>query len=1011
MKLLLTFLNILLCATYVLTQPTDYFQQEVNTTINVTLDDKKHTLEGDISITYTNNSPDDLPIIYLHLWANAYKNRTTAFAKQQIRTGSIKFYFAEDEDFGNFYDLDFTVNNQPVRLEYDSENQDIAILRLPQPLKSGETITIASPFGLDIPASFSRLGHVGESYQLTQWFPKPAVYDKDGWHPMPYLNMGEFYSEFGKYDVSITLPENYIVGATGTLQTESEIAFLDKQIAATNEYLKTVSDEKPEGLVRDTFPASSPDMKTIRFTAENVHDFAFFADKRFRVQKSAVTLASGKKIDTWVMFTKAEERFWKNAINYVDRSVEFYSRLVGEYPYPHATAVQSALSAGGGMEYPMITVIGLMGNPQSLDEVITHEVGHNWFYGILAFNERDNVWMDEGINSYYDHRYTDVYYGKEVQMLPNFIMGETEMSAKEAVYLLQARRKRNQAPATPSDDYVPLNYFLGGYEIPARLFKHLEKYLGTANFDAIMQSFYQNWEFKHPQPQDLRSHFEKESGKDLSWLFDGFINSNKRVDYALKSLNTGENFEIKVENRGEASSPFPLSGVKEGKVLSTQWYEGFEGSTTVAFPKGDYDQIVLDANRDTWENRRQDNRLEVASGSPKAPFQIKMLTKLEDDKKKSLYWLPILGWNNYNKTMLGLAIHNLSVPVRDFEFTLAPMYSFVTKDITGLAEFNYNIYPKSGPFQKVGLSLGGRTFSYLYDWDYKTYDKYYKLAPKISLEFRKKDLTHPLTHTLDYRMVNIWQEYTVGVDFENRIFRRENSSYYVNELQYQMKRSHAVAPMKFSLTAHQGKGFTKVFAHLNQKSIYNKKKKAVYLHAFAGTFLNYNTSDTTIVTSPAFLISGITGSFRFQRDYMFDEILLGRTDDRGVFSNQIYNRDADLKTFSNIGSSTEWMLGFGVSADLPIPLPITPYADFALYPNVFGEGTQFTYSGGLSIKIFQDVAVIYLPLVFSKNITEGYVYQIRETDNPLQNLLNRITFRLDLKTLNPHKLLDKIELD
>jgi aminopeptidase N len=151
-------------------------------------------------------------------------------------------------------------------------------------------------------------------------------------------------------------------------------------------------------------------MKTIQYKAENVHDFAWFADKRFYVQKEDVTLPSGRKVDTYVMFTYYEADLWKEAILYVNRSVEYYSDRIGEYPYPHATAVQSALSAGAGMEYPMITVIGGSGNGKSLDQVITHEVGHNWFYGILASNERQFVWMDEGFNSFYEQAYIKKYY-------------------------------------------------------------------------------------------------------------------------------------------------------------------------------------------------------------------------------------------------------------------------------------------------------------------------------------------------------------------------------------------------------------------------------------------------------------------------------------------------------------------------------------------------------------------------------------------------------------------------
>ena len=370
-----------------------YFQQEVHYNIEVTLNDRQHTLSGTVEINYINHSPHTLDRIYMHLWPNAYADRNTAFARQQLRAGDTKFHFANQEERGGFSGLDFTINDERTRIELLPNNPDIGVLRLPKPLAPGANVRIKTPFRLKIPASFSRLGHVGESYQITQWYPKPAVYDQQGWHPMPYLNQGEFYSEFGSFDVRITLPDNYVVGATGTLQTDSEIAFLQRKMEESNErLLLPVKDKKSDNDDAD-FPKSSETMKTLHYKADQVHDFAWFADKRFYVQKGQVTLSSGRTVDTWAMFTDVERNLWKDAINYINRSVLFYSEHVGEYPYPHATAVQSALSAGGGMEYPMITVIGEAGSPRSLDIVITHEVGHNWFYGILGINEDDHVGM------------------------------------------------------------------------------------------------------------------------------------------------------------------------------------------------------------------------------------------------------------------------------------------------------------------------------------------------------------------------------------------------------------------------------------------------------------------------------------------------------------------------------------------------------------------------------------------------------------------------------------------
>ena len=275
-----------------------YFQQEVNYKINVKLDDVKNDLNADETLEYINNSPDELTFIWFHIWPNAYKNNNTPLAKQLIEEGNKKFYFAAEQERGWIDGLDFKVNGQAVKTE-SGASIDIVKLILNTPLKPGDKATITTPFHVHIPIGvFSRLGHIGQQYQITQWYPKPSVYDKYGWHPIPYLNQGEFYSEFGSFDVSITLPKNYVLGATGTMVNgEEETAWLLKNAEETKAILKYNPHDT-------SFPASSAEMKTLRFTAQNVHDFGWFADKRYHVLHDEVILPHSKnKVDTWVMFT------------------------------------------------------------------------------------------------------------------------------------------------------------------------------------------------------------------------------------------------------------------------------------------------------------------------------------------------------------------------------------------------------------------------------------------------------------------------------------------------------------------------------------------------------------------------------------------------------------------------------------------------------------------------------------------------------------------------------------
>jgi hypothetical protein len=195
-----------------------YWQQEVNFTISVSLNDKEHTLDAIETIEYINRSPDTLPFIYFHIWPNAYRNDRTAFSDQMLDIGRTDFYFSASNRKGYINQLDFKVDGSTAAIVPDSTNIDIIKVVLPKPLAPGKKINIITPFKVKLPYNFSRGGHIGKDYQVTQWFPKPAVYDHKGWHPMPYLDQGEFYSEFGKFDVEITAPSAYVVAATGILQ-------------------------------------------------------------------------------------------------------------------------------------------------------------------------------------------------------------------------------------------------------------------------------------------------------------------------------------------------------------------------------------------------------------------------------------------------------------------------------------------------------------------------------------------------------------------------------------------------------------------------------------------------------------------------------------------------------------------------------------------------------------------------------------------------------------------------
>ena len=335
-------------------QQKTYFQQEVNYEIDVLLNDDEHTLSAYEKIEYKNNSPNELSFLWFHIWPNAYKDDSTAYAKQ---AGPNSRFAKSDSSYRGFIDsLDFKVDGKKIDWSYHPEWIDVVKLSLANTLKPNQTITIETPFFVKLPGEvFSRLGHTAKHYEITQWYPKPAVYDKKGWHPMPYLNQGEFYSEFGTFNVKITLPKDYKVMATGDLVNgESEYLWLEGLTFKTDSLNSLSEKELKEWIKNDqkikseialdvslensednpssrklsvslgsskknsesyTSEPFTSDNKTLHFRQSNVHDFAWFADKNWLVQKGELILQGRTDpITLWSFYLPKNAELWRNSI-------------------------------------------------------------------------------------------------------------------------------------------------------------------------------------------------------------------------------------------------------------------------------------------------------------------------------------------------------------------------------------------------------------------------------------------------------------------------------------------------------------------------------------------------------------------------------------------------------------------------------------------------------------------------------------------------------------------------
>lgn len=957
-----------------------YFQQEVHYSITVNLDDKNRLLNGELTLDYTNHSPQTLSFLWFHLWPNAYKNDTTALAKQFIKRKDLSFYNTSEENRGFIDNLKFESNGKTLVWNYHPEHTDICKVELSEPLLPGKTITIKTPFRVKVPvAPLSRLGHAGDAFYITQWYPKPAVFDKDGWHPMPYLDQGEFYSEFGSFEVSITLPENYVVAATGILQNEKEQQWIDS--------ITTVTASLPEFLHSTEFPESSTTLKTLTYKQNNIHDFAWFADKRFHIMQSRVTLPYSKReVKTAVFFTNDRPDLWKKAAAYVDSAVYYYSLWNGDYPYNYCSAVDG-VGTWGGMEYPMVTIIGKTNSDIALEDVIVHEVGHNWFYGILGTNERAHAWMDEGINSANELRYYSRGLKKHEQAgseiygtkgLPAFLgMNALSMEAfGRFQYLMNARHYTDQPASLSSEEFTASNYAAIVYVKTALAFDYLRQYLGDALYDSCMYAYFNHWKFKHPGPEDLRKIFEEQTGKKLDWFFDGLINSDKKTDFAISSIKplraenminpSGHSFGITLKNKGSIAMPVQLSAYKNGEFQSSKWIEGFEGKQKISFSCAHCDEIRLNASSlDLFECN---NTVQTKGLFKKSrPLKFRWLFGKEDERYHEIFFTPLAGWNEYDKWMPGITFHNRVFPGSPFEYSLMPLYSSGTNSFAGNGNFDWSFFPSSNLIHSIIFSAEATRFAYYRQKknDFTDAFNLHYTAIPVSLQFRlrKKDALSPQSASVQLRNISTLADERI---YNGTSFKTETAKLQYQQAEFSFKNNRLFDPFSLTTTLENGKNYTKAQAEFNYMISYRNPGKGIRSRLFAGVFIH---NDETI-RNYKFRMSAWSG----YQDYLFDNWFLGRSEIDGILSQQMEVNDGGFKSFSFAGQSDKWLTALNLTFDFPGRLPIAFFFDAGMVPKEkFGdfETESFYYDGGLSFFLMRNVMEIHIPLFRSSAIRDA----------------------------------------
>ena len=517
----------------------NYWQQHVEYEMNIDVDVSDFTYDGDQSIIYTNNSNDTINKVYYHLFFNAFKpnsqmdTRSRTIRDPDRRVGS-RIVALEEKDYG---DISVSSLKQDGKDVYYEVNETILLARLNKPLLPGKKTKLSMVFTAQVPLQIRRSGKLnkeGVDMTMTQWFPKLAEYDAEGWHPNPYIGR-EFHGVWGNYSVNITIDKDYVVGGTGYLQNANEVGH-------------GYTDKEPK--------KNDSETNTWKFYAPNVHDFAWAADPDYihDIKKSE----SGVDLHFFYKPTvKVED--WKKLQDDSVLLMKFFEENIGPYPWKQYSIIQGG---DGGMEYAMCTMITGERSYSSLLGVTAHEMAHAWFQHLLATNEAKHAWMDEGFTEYI------------TSLSVNFVNNETpefpHKSSYDRYYLL-AKSGFEQAQTIHSDRYdYNFAYGASAYSKGSVFLSQLGYIIGKENLNKTLRRYYEEFKFKHPTPNDFKRIAEKVSDLELEWYLNEWTRTPHKIDYGIDVSSLGDERVIRLKRK--ARIPMPIEVVVSFEDGSSEMY-------------------------------------------------------------------------------------------------------------------------------------------------------------------------------------------------------------------------------------------------------------------------------------------------------------------------------------------------------------------------------------------------------------------------------------------------------
>jgi hypothetical protein len=571
-----------------------------NYKIQVQLDTKEKSLYGRQWLEWRNDSDSEVYELQFHLYMNGFRNKSSSFIASMSQRWINQI---NEKNLGGIDISRFTVNAETSLLEHieyiqpdDGNPYDSSLIRIPlfNPVKPGETVQIQIDFSCKLPRIIARTGYMNDFFMLGQWFPKIGVLEDGRWNCHQFFRHSEFFADFGTYEIELTLPREFVVGGTGLLQEQE---------------------------IKDS-------LKTLYYRAEDVHDFVITAWPGYcRVAREI------NGVDVILLHAPEHSGKVDRYFDVIEASLNYTAEWLMPYPYPQLTVVDVPLYAlrAGGMEYPcLISCVSVWGIPGSirivLEEYAVHEFAHQYFYGILASNESEEPWLDEGFTTYATQKILSHIYGlnRSASTFLNVLVGAHDGRKKSYM-----RRPDKSITVKPSWQFKPWTYDVSTYSKPMLTLQTLENYLGSKRMDSIMAAYIQRWKFKHPRTEDFIDIVQEFAPRDMLWFFQQALYDSTVLDYSVQTISPKwdasgafQGSNISISRLGEFIFPVEIEYTLEsGRSETTEW-DGVDSVYTLFVPGPDpVVSAMVDPQQKIWLDVNWTNNSNTIRDNPMAFFR------------------------------------------------------------------------------------------------------------------------------------------------------------------------------------------------------------------------------------------------------------------------------------------------------------------------------------------------------------------------------------------------------